>query len=122
MTKRKNIKIPEYNTTSELRDILIKWTLELVVNLKAECLKKGNIRKPQIKKAKLKEYEVTLQGIRQLNSIIKDKAIDELQDQYLLLRDIIREDHLEKNSEIFELSAYFLERELKNLNIIAEGD
>ena len=122
---KKKIEIPEYNSNSELRDILITWNLELVVNLKNECLKKGNIRKPQIKKAKLKEYEVTLQAIKLLNSILKDKSIDDLESKYDLLKDIMMGNNVYTHSDnaIFEMTPQ-LEKEINDfensLNSIKE--
>lgn len=103
---KKKIEIPEYNSNSELRDILIAWNLELVVNLKNECLKTGNIRKPQIKKAKLKEFEVTLQAIKLLNSILKDKSIDDLESKYDLLKDIMLGNtvYSDSDNKIFEMT------------------
>ena len=78
-------------------------------------MKKGNIRKPQIKKAKLKEFEVTLQAIRLLNGILKDKAIDDLEDKYDLLKDILEGNNLyyDSDSEIFEMTPE-LEKEIND--------
>ncbi len=112
---KKKLEIPKYKNNAELRDILIGWNLELVVTLKNECMKKGNIRKPQIKKAKLKEFEVTLQAIRLLNGILKDKAIDDLEDKYDLLKDILEGNNLyyDSDSEIFEMTPE-LEKEIND--------
>lgn len=130
-TKRKRgrpknkIRIPEYKSNSELRDILILWNLELATNLKIEAMKKGNVRKPQIKKVKLKEFEVALQSIKLLNTILKDKSIDELERKYDLLQDILMGNNVytDSDNQIFEMTPE-LEKEINDfessLNSIKE--
>lgn len=103
---KKTVEIPVFNNNSELRDYLIQLGLEITVNLKTEALKKGNVRKPQITKAKLMEYKTTLESIKILNSLIKDKAIDDLENKFRLLEQSVFEIRTgnTSDSEIFELS------------------
>lgn len=65
----------------ELRNYLIDLNLKIVEQLSKEALKKGNIRKPKITNAKMSQYRVALESIKLLNTILKDKEIDHLNEK-----------------------------------------
>lgn len=99
-----------------MRDYLINITLEIVVNLKEQALKKGNVRKAPISNAKMGQYRVALESIKILNTILKDKEITQLS---LKMQNLERGLLAVKNNnenDCFELSPE-IKRELEKVEI-----
>lgn len=94
------VKIPDFNNENELRDYLIKSTLEIVVNLKDIALKKGNVRKAPINNSKMTQYKTALESIKVLNGLIKDKQLNIL---------VSKIDNLEKNLQGYNGNMEFSE-------------
>lgn len=118
MKKTNKIMIPEFKNDDEIRDYLIAITLELVVNLKENALKKGNVRKAPIVNAKNGQYRVALESIKILNSILKDKEINVLAEKLKNLEKfgVMGIDEDNKN-EFFEMSPE-VKKELEKLELL----
>ena len=118
MKKTNKIMIPEFKNDDEIRDYLIAITLELVVNLKENALKKGNVRKAPIVNAKNGQYRVALESIKILNSILKDKEINVLAEKLKNLEKFgVMGMDQDNNNEFFELSPK-VKKELEKLELI----
>ena len=118
MKKTNKIMIPEFKNDDEIRDYLIAITLELVVNLKENALKKGNVRKAPIVNAKNGQYRVALESIKILNSILKDKEINVLAEKLKNLEKFgVMGMDQDNNNEFFELSPE-VKKELEKLELI----
>ena len=117
--KKKKIEIPEFESENDLRDYLINITLEIVVNLKEQALKKGNVRKAPVTNAKMSQYRVALESIKILNSILKDKEINQLSLKIQnLVKGLIAVNNQE--NELFELSTE-IKKELEKFEVIHES-
>lgn len=115
------VEIPKFENENELRDYLINVTLEIVVNLKEQALKKGNVRKAPITNAKMSQYRVALESIRILNTILKDKEINQLAIKIANLeKGLIAVNNNESENELFELSPE-IKRELEKFDVIREA-
>ena len=116
------VKIPKFENENELRDYLINVTLEIVVNLKEQALKKGNVRKAPITNAKMSQYRVALESIRILNTILKDKEINQLAIKIANLEKglITVKNNNESENELFELSPE-IKKELEKFEVIHEA-
>lgn len=117
--KKKKIEIPEFESENDLRDYLINITLEIVVNLKEQALKKGNVRKAPVTNAKMSQYRVALESIKILNSILKDKEINQLSLKIQNLEKGLIAVNNQEN-ELFELSPE-IKKELEKFEVIHEG-
>lgn len=121
IVKKNDNSIPEFKNEDELRDYLIKITLEIVVNLKDMALKKGNVRKAPIVNAKNSQYRVALESIKILNTILKDKEINILSQKIKNLEKFglvgVNENNLD--GDLFELSPE-IKRELEQFKLIHE--
>lgn len=84
--KRKKIELPTFESDKEFREYILNNMLELSVNLKTEALKTNNIKRPDIVRAKLQQYKISIDSLKALNVILKDKEISELSEKLKLMQ------------------------------------
>ena len=75
------LEIPSFETNAEFRKYLLDVGLEIVVEVKDQAMKRGNIKKPEIARAKNSQYKVVLEAIKILDGILKNTQIDEIEAQ-----------------------------------------
>ena len=76
---KKPIERPKFNSDADFRQYLLGVGLDIVLDMKEQALKKGNIKKPEIARAKTQQYKVVLDAIKTVNTILKDKQMDILE-------------------------------------------
>ena len=77
--KTKGIKIPKFETDSEIRQFLAEQSLKLTMELIEIASKKNNIRNATVSRAKQTQYKTALEGLKTTDSILKNKQLDDIQ-------------------------------------------
>lgn len=77
--KKQKLEIPIFDNNAEFRQYLLDVGLAIVVEVKDQALKRGNIKKPEIARAKNSQYKVVLDAIKILDGILKNTQIDEME-------------------------------------------
>ena len=80
--KKQKIEMPKFENDAEFRQYLIDIGLQIVLEMKDQALKKNNIKKPEIARAKTSQYKTVLDAIKTVNNILKDKQIDLLESKF----------------------------------------
>lgn len=70
---------PKFDNDAEFRQYLLDIGLDIVLEMKDQALKKNNIKKPEIARAKTGQYKLVLDAIKTINMILKDKQLDLLE-------------------------------------------
>ena len=77
--KKQKIEKPKFETNAEIRQFLMDVNLDIIMEMKDQALKRGNIKKPEIARAKNSQYKVLLSAIKTFDTILKNKQIDEIE-------------------------------------------
>ena len=70
---------PKFDNDADFRQYLLDIGLDIVLEMKDQALKKNNIKKPEIARAKTGQYKLVLDAIKTINTILKDKQLDILE-------------------------------------------
>lgn len=70
---------PIFDSDADFRQYLLDIGLDIVLEMKDQALKKNNIKKPEIARAKTGQYKLVLDAIKTINTILKDKQLDILE-------------------------------------------
>lgn len=85
--RKKPKELPTFNSDSEIRDYIIQQSLFLSNELIEMATKKNNIKKPAVARAKTNQYKTALEGLRVVNSLVKDKQLNEIQTKLKLMEE-----------------------------------
>jgi hypothetical protein len=85
--RKKPKEVPTFKNDSEIREYIIQQSLLLSMELIEIATKKNNIKKPAVVRAKTNQYKTALEGLRVVNSLVKDKQLDEIQTKLRLMEE-----------------------------------
>jgi len=85
--KKPKPKLPEFKSDREIREYILNTCLQLALELKEQALKKNNIKKAAISNAKNQQYKTALKSLETVNSILKDKQLDNLEEKLQLMEE-----------------------------------
>lgn len=85
--RKKPKEVPTFKNESEIREFIIQQSLLLSMELIEIATKKNNIKKPAVVRAKTNQYKTALEGLRVVNSLVKDKQLDEIQTKLRLMEE-----------------------------------
>jgi len=85
--RKKPKEVPTFKNDSEIREFIIQQSLLLSMELIEIATKKNNIKKPAVVRAKTNQYKTALEGLRVVNSLVKDKQLDEIQTKLRLMEE-----------------------------------
>lgn len=85
--RKKPKELPKFKNDSEIREYIIQQSLFLSSELIDMAIKKNNIKKPAVARAKTNQYKTALEGLRVVNSLVKDKQLDEIQTKLRLMEE-----------------------------------
>lgn len=77
--KKKPKARPQFDSDADLRQYLLDIGLDIVLEMKDQALKKNNIKKPEIARAKTGQYKLVLDAIKTINMVLKDRQLDLLE-------------------------------------------
>lgn len=77
--KKQAIEKPKFNSNAELRQFIMDIHMDIILEMKDQALKRGNIKKPEIARAKNGQYKVLLTALKSLDNVLKNKQIDEIE-------------------------------------------
>lgn len=80
--KKKPLEKPKFDTDAEFRQYLLDVGLDIVLEMKDQALKRGNIKKPEIARAKTQQYKVVLDAIKTIDGLLKSKQLDILEEKF----------------------------------------
>ena len=106
---KKKAELPKFNNEREIREYILKCSLELSLELMEIATKKNNIKKHYIANAKNQQYKTALTSLKVANDILKDLQINKLEEKLELMEEgLIANNPYEDNNE--ESSAETLEK------------
>lgn len=70
---------PVFDSDADLRQYLLDIGIDIVLEMKEQALKKNNIKKPEIARAKTGQYKLVLDAIKTINMVLKDRQLDILE-------------------------------------------
>jgi hypothetical protein len=85
--RKKPKEVPTFKNDSEIREYIIQQSLLLSMELIEIATKKNNIKKPAVVRAETNQYKSALEGLRVVNSLVKDKQLDEIQTKLRLMEE-----------------------------------
>lgn len=85
--KKPKPKLPEFKSDRDIREYILNTGLQLALELKEQALKKNNIKKAPISNAKNQQYKTALKSLETVNSILKDKQLDQLEEKLQLMEE-----------------------------------
>ena len=84
---KKKAELPEFKSENEIREYILRCSLELALESKEVAQKKNNIKKPQVANAKNQQYKTAIQSYKVANEILKDLEINKLEEKLQLMEE-----------------------------------
>ena len=84
---KKKAELPEFQSENEIREYILRCSLELALESKEVAQKKNNIKKPQVANAKNQQYKTAIQSYKVANEILKDLQINKLEEKLQLMEE-----------------------------------
>ena len=84
---KKKAELPEFKSENEIREYILRCSLELALESKEVAQKKNNIKKPQVANAKNQQYKTAIQSYKVANEILKDLQINKLEEKLQLMEE-----------------------------------
>ena len=84
---KKKAELPEFKSENEIREYILRCSLELALESKEVAQKKNNIKKPQVANAKNQQYKKAIQSYKVANEILKDLQINKLEEKLQLMEE-----------------------------------
>ena len=78
---KKKAELPKFNNEREIREYILKCSLELSLELREIATKKNNIKKHNIANAKNQQYKTALTSLKVANDILKDLQINKIEEK-----------------------------------------
>lgn len=85
--KKQPKQLPKFNNEMEIREYILKTSLELSLELVEVATKKNNIKKPNVANAKNQQYKTALSSLKVSNDILKDLQINKLEEKLALMQE-----------------------------------
>lgn len=79
--------LPEFKSENDIREYILRCSLELALESKEVAQKKNNIKKPQVANAKNQQYKTAIQSYKVANEILKDLQINKLEEKLQLMEE-----------------------------------
>ena len=112
--KKPKPKLPEFKSDRDIRQYILDVSLILALNLKENALKTNNVKDSKIANAKNQQYKTALKSLETVNTILKDKQLDTLEEKIQLMEDGIIASSIannpDKNEELSEESLEKLDK------------
>lgn len=87
--KKEPVKLPEFSSDNDVREFLIEQGLFLCIQLIDIATKKNNIKNTDIARAKTGQYKTALEGLRIVNSLLKEKQLNDFDAKIKLMEETI---------------------------------
>ena len=84
--KKKAI-LPDFKSENDIREYILRCSLELALESKEVAQKKNNIKKPQVANAKNQQYKTAIQSYKVANEILKDLQLNKLEEKVQLMEE-----------------------------------
>lgn len=84
---KKKAELPEFKSENDIREYILRCSLELALESKEVAQKKNNIKKPQVANAKNQQYKTAIQSYKVANEILKDLQINKLEEKLQLMEE-----------------------------------
>ena len=84
---KKKVELPEFKSENEIRDYILKTSLELALECKEIATKKNNIKKTTLANAKNNQYKTALESLKVVSSILKDLQLSKLSEKVELMEE-----------------------------------
>ena len=84
---KKKAELPKFNNENEIREYILKCSLELALECNEIATKKNNIKQPAIANAKNQQYKTAISSLKTANDILKDIQINKLEEKLQLMED-----------------------------------
>ena len=84
---KQKAELPEFKSENEIREYILRCSLELALESKEVAQKKNNIKKPQVANAKNQQYKTAIQSYKVANEILKDLQINKLEEKLQLMEE-----------------------------------
>ena len=84
---KKKAELPEFKSENEIREYILRCSLELALESKEVAQKKNNIKKPQVANAKNQQYKTAIQSYKVANEILKDLQLNKLEEKVQLMEE-----------------------------------
>ena len=79
--------LPDFKSENDIREYILRCSLELALESKEVAQKKNNIKKPQVANAKNQQYKTAIQSYKVANEILKDLQINKLEEKLQLMEE-----------------------------------
>ena len=107
---KKKAELPEFKSENEIREYILRCSLELALESKEVAQKKNNIKKPQVANAKNQQYKTAIQSYKVANEILKDLQINKLEEKLQLMEEGLIASVNNSNEDKEEVSEETLEK------------
>lgn len=84
---KKKAVLPEFKSENDIREYILRCSLELALESKEVAQKKNNIKKPQVANAKNQQYKTAIQSYKVANEILKDLQLNKLEEKVQLMEE-----------------------------------
>ena len=84
---KKKAELPKFNNENEIREYILKCSLELALECNEIATKKNNIKQPAIANAKNQQYKTAISSLKTANDILKDIQINKLEEKLQLMEE-----------------------------------
>lgn len=101
---KKKAELPKFNNENEIREYILRCSLELSLEVKEIANRKNNIKKPSIANAKNQQYKTALTSLKVANEILKDLQINKLEEKVQLMEEGLIASTVANNSTNIEAS------------------
>lgn len=78
---KKKAELPEFKSENDIREYILRCSLELALESKEVAQKKNNIKKPQVANAKNQQYKTAISSFKVANEVLKDLQINKLEEK-----------------------------------------
>ena len=101
---KKKAVLPEFKSENDIREYILRCSLELSLEVKEIANRKNNIKKPSIANAKNQQYKTALTSLKVANEILKDLQINKLEEKVQLMEEGLIASTVANNSSEVEAS------------------
>ena len=84
---KKKAVLPEFKSENDIREYILRCSLELALESKEVAQKKNNIKKPQVANAKNQQYKTAIQSYKVANEILKDLQLNKWEEKVQLMEE-----------------------------------
>ena len=84
---KKKAVLPDFKSENDIREYILRCSLELALESKEVAQKKNNIKKPQVANAKNQQYKTAIQSYKVANEILKDLQLNKLEEKVQLMEE-----------------------------------